>query len=242
MISQVSSDSFLEGKKAYVAGMFDDIAPKYDFLNHLLSLGIDKRWRKQLVKSFTSSPPQKILDLATGTADLAIKIAQSFNKSSVTGIDISEQMLKVGALKVEKNNLSNRIDLKIGDAENIEFSDESFVAVIVAFGVRNYENLNRGLSEMLRVLKTGGKLAILEFSMPANKKILILYKFYFQIILPFIGRLISKNFYAYTYLPDSVNNFPDPTSFMEVLQQIGYKDVKCKKLTFGICSLFTGIK
>lgn len=242
MISQVSSDSFSKGKKAYVAGMFDDIAFKYDFLNHFLSFGIDKRWRKQLVNSFMSSSPQKILDLATGTADLAIKIAQSFKKSKVTGIDISEQMLKIGALKVDRNNLSDRIELKIGDAENIEYADESFDAVIVSFGVRNYENLNRGLAEMLRVLKTDGKLAILEFSMPENKKILILYKFYFRTILPFIGRMISKNFYAYTYLPNSVNDFPDPPSFKVILQQIGYKDVKCKRLTFGVCTLFTGIK
>jgi len=242
MISQVSSDSFPDGKKAYIAGMFDDIALKYDFLNHFLSFGIDNIWRKQLVNSFNSIHPEKILDLATGTADLAIKIAQTFKTSKITGIDISEQMLRIGALKVEKNNLSDRIELKIGDAENIEFADESFDAVIVAFGVRNYENLNRGLTEMLRVLKSGGKLAILEFSMPDNKKVLILYKIYFLTILPFIGRMISKNFYAYKYLPISVNDFPDPPSFKIILQQIGFKDVKCKRLTFGICSLFTGIR
>jgi demethylmenaquinone methyltransferase / 2-methoxy-6-polyprenyl-1,4-benzoquinol methylase len=242
MTSQVSSDSFPDGKKAYVAGMFDDIAFKYDFLNHFLSFGIDIRWRKQLVRQFKISPPKKVLDLATGTGDLAINIARSYPESSVTGIDISEQMLRIGALKVDKNNLTDRIELKMGDAENIDYPDEAYDAVIVAFGVRNYENLNRGLTEMLRVLKTGGKLAILEFSMPSNKSVLILYKFYFRVVLPFIGRMISKNFYAYTYLPDSVNDFPDPPSFIKILQQIGYKDVKCKKLTFGICSLFTGLK
>jgi demethylmenaquinone methyltransferase/2-methoxy-6-polyprenyl-1,4-benzoquinol methylase len=242
MSSLLSSDSFPDGKKAYVAGMFDDIAFKYDFLNHFLSFGIDRRWRRQLVKSFSDTYPHHILDLATGTADLAITIAEYYKKSRVTGIDISEQMLKIGTAKVHKRNLSDQILLQKGDAENIGFADASFDAVIVAFGVRNYENLNRGLSEMLRVLKPGGKLAILEFSMPDNKAILLFYRFYFRTILPFIGRLISKNFYAYQYLPNSVGNFPDPITFNRLLQQIGYRDVKCKKLTFGICTLFTGIK
>lgn len=242
MISHVSADLFPDGKKAYVAGMFDDIALKYDFLNHFLSFGIDKRWRNQLVKSLNSSHHQLILDLATGTADLAIKIAQSLENSRVTGIDISENMLRIGVLKVQKNNLSDRIELKKGDAENLEFEDQTFNAATVAFGVRNYENLNQGLKEMLRVLKPGGKIAILEFSMPESKIFLILYKFYFRIILPFLGRMISKNFYAYTYLPNSVNDFPDPATFQHILQQIGFKDVKCKKLTFGVCSLFTGIR
>lgn len=242
MISQVSADLFPNGKKAYVAGMFDDIALKYDFLNHFLSFGIDRRWRKKLVQSLNSSHHHNILDLATGTADLAIKIAQSLGKSQVTGIDISENMLRIGALKIQKNNLSDRITLYKGDAENLDFEDQTFDAATVAFGVRNYENLNQGLKEMLRILKPGGKIAILEFSMPESKIFLILYKFYFRIILPFIGRMISKNFYAYTYLPNSVNDFPDPPIFMQILQQIGFKDVKCKKLTFGVCTLFTGIK
>ena len=242
MNSHVSADLFPDGKKAYVAGMFDDIALKYDFLNHFLSFGIDKRWRNQLVKSLNSSHHQHILDLATGTADLAIKIAQSLENSRVTGIDISENMLRIGALKIQKNNLSDRIELIKGDAENLEFEDQTFNAATVAFGVRNYENLNQGLKEMLRVLKPGGKIAILEFSMPESKIFLILYKFYFRIILPFLGRMISKNFYAYTYLPNSVNDFPDPATFQRILQQIGFKDVKCKKLTFGVCSLFTGIR
>lgn len=242
MISQLSSDSFPDGKKTYVAGMFNDIALRYDFLNHFLSFGIDKSWRKQLVKTLNSSQPIKILDLATGTADLAIKIAQSVKKSKVTGVDISENMLKIGALKVQKYKLSDRINLLIGDAENIEFEDNTFDAATVAFGVRNYENLNQGLKEMLRVLKPGGMFAIIEFAMPESKIFLFLYKFYFRVILPFIGKMISKNFYAYQYLPNSVNDFPDPASFQNMLQQIGFKDVKCKKLTYGVCSLYTGIK
>ena len=242
MILKVTADSFPDGKKNYVAGMFDDIALKYYFLNHFLSFGIDKRWRKKLVKTLNTSHHQNILDLATGTADLAIKIAQTIEKSRVTAIDISENMLRIGAIKVLKNNLSDRIELKKGDAENIEYNDQTFNAATVAFGVRNYENLNQGLKEMLRVLKPGGKIAILEFSMPESKIFLILYKFYFRIILPFVGRMISKNFYAYTYLPNSVYDFPDPSTFQQILQQIGFKHVKCEKLTFGVCSLYTGIR
>jgi demethylmenaquinone methyltransferase / 2-methoxy-6-polyprenyl-1,4-benzoquinol methylase len=242
MMPQLSAQTFPEGKKAYVAGMFDDIAIRYDFLNHFLSFGIDKRWRKQLVNSLNSSQHLNILDCATGTADLAINIAQSISNSKVTGIDISENMLKIGIEKIKQNSLSDRVNLKLGDAENILFEDQTFDAATVAYGVRNYENLNLGLKEMYRVLKTGGKIAILEFSMPESKIFLNLYKFYFRIILPFIGRMISKNFYAYTYLPNSVNDFPDPSTFQAILQQIGFKDVKCKKLTYGVCSLFTGIR
>ena len=242
MISKGSSDIFPDGKKAYVAGMFDDIALKYDFLNHFLSFGIDKRWRRHLVYSLDAGQHLNILDVATGTADLAIKIVEKLEDSRVTGIDISENMLNIGSAKVVKKNLSDRIELKSGDAENIPFNDQTFDAATVAFGVRNFENLNQGLAEMFRILKPDGKVAILEFSMPERKTFLILYKFYFRIILPFLGKMISKNFYAYRYLPNSVNDFPDAPTFQQILQQIGFKDVKCKKLTYGICYLFTGIR
>ena len=229
-------------KKEQIREMFDDISHRYDFLNHFLSFGIDKRWRRQLVNSLDAGQHLNILDVATGTADLAIKIVEKLEDSRVTGIDISENMLNIGSAKVVKKNLSDRIELKSGDAENIPFNDQTFDAATVAFGVRNFENLNQGLAEMFRILKPGGKVAILEFSMPERKTFLILYKFYFRIILPFLGKMISKNFYAYRYLPNSVNDFPNAPTFQQILQQIGFKDVKCKKLTYGICYLFTGIR
>jgi demethylmenaquinone methyltransferase/2-methoxy-6-polyprenyl-1,4-benzoquinol methylase len=237
-----TADLYPGGKKAYVAGMFDDIALKYDFLNHSLSFGIDIRWRKKLAASLDANRHIQILDIATGTADLAITIAGKLPDSNITGVDIAENMLRIGTKKIEKKGLAGRIRLKSGDAENLEFNDHSFDAATVAFGVRNFENLSKGLSEMHRVLKSGGIIAILEFSMPGSKIFLMLYKFYFRVILPFIGRLISKHFFAYSYLPDSVSGFPDPASFQVQLQQIGFKDVKCKKLTFGICTLYTGIR
>jgi len=229
------------GKKQQVAEMFDNISPKYDFLNHFLSLGIDIRWRKKAIKFLESQQPKQILDIATGTGDFAIQ-ALSLNPDKITGVDISEGMLEMGRKKMKKLNLDNKIELLSGDSEGLQFPDESFDAVIVAFGVRNFENLEVGLKDMYRVLKKGGRVGVLEFSKPKAFPFKQLYNFYFNSILPRIGRLVSKDQAAYTYLPDSVKNFPDGDSFIGILNTLGYKETQCKTLTFGISSIYTGIK
>ncbi|NVO20334.1 MAG: bifunctional demethylmenaquinone methyltransferase/2-methoxy-6-polyprenyl-1,4-benzoquinol methylase UbiE [Bacteroidetes bacterium] len=229
------------GRKEQVKGMFDSIAGRYDFLNHFLSLGIDKGWRKKLVKLMAEEKPQHILDLATGTADLAIE-AIKLNPAQVTGTDISGEMLSVGREKVKKLGLYDRITLLQADSENLPFETATFDAAMVAFGVRNYENLPKGLSEMNRVLKPGSKAFILEFSKPTAFPVKQFYSMYFRFILPLIGRLVSKHSSAYTYLPESVNVFPQADEFLEIMKRSGFKDVKYMKLTFGITMLYIGNK
>lgn len=229
------------GKKEYVRDMFNSIASRYDFLNHFLSLNIDYLWRKKVVSILKPYKPHLILDVATGTADLAIQ-ALSLNPDKITGIDISEEMLKVGQKKIFDLNKDCYIQLINVDAENMPFESNSFDACMVAFGVRNFENLRQGLQEMHRVLKSNGIVVILEFSKPTNFPVKQLYSFYFKRILPILGRLISKNDNAYMYLPESVNKFPDGEAFGLILAEVGFTDVKIKKLTFGIASIYTGIK
>jgi demethylmenaquinone methyltransferase / 2-methoxy-6-polyprenyl-1,4-benzoquinol methylase len=229
------------GKKEQVARMFNSISGNYDFLNHFLSLGIDIMWRKKAIRSLKSIEPKLILDVATGTGDFAIE-ALRLDPEKVIGIDISEGMLNVGRKKMKQRNLDQRVELLEGDSENMPFEQNKFDAVIVAFGVRNFENLERGLSEMLRVLKPGGKVVILEFSKPSGFPFRQLYNFYFKYMLPKIGRVISRDQAAYTYLPESVQAFPDGNQFLQILQRLGYKNTTCKPLTFGISSLYTGIK
>ncbi len=229
------------GKKEQVAEMFDNISPKYDFLNHFLSLGIDILWRKKAIKMLRDIEPKKILDIATGTGDFAIQ-SLDLNPDKVIGVDISEGMLSVGRKKLKKLKLEDRIELHSGDSEKLNFEDNSFDAVIVAFGVRNFEHLEKGLADMLRVLKPGGKVVILEFSRPGWTPFKQLYNFYFSSILPKLGRLISKDRAAYTYLPDSVRNFPDGDRFLAILEELGYKNTACKTLSLGISSIYTGIK
>jgi demethylmenaquinone methyltransferase/2-methoxy-6-polyprenyl-1,4-benzoquinol methylase len=229
------------GKKEQVAKMFNSISGNYDFLNHFLSLGIDITWRKKAIRLLQQSAPKFILDVATGTGDFAIE-ALKLNPEKITGIDISEGMLDVGRKKMKDRNLDHRIELVEADSENLPFEQNKFDAVIVAFGVRNFENLERGLSEMLRVLKPGGKVVILEFSRPSVFPFRQLYHFYFKFILPKIGSVVSRDQAAYTYLPESVQAFPDGRQFIEILQRLGYKNTTCKPLTFGISSLYTGIK
>ncbi|MGB3465021.1 MAG: bifunctional demethylmenaquinone methyltransferase/2-methoxy-6-polyprenyl-1,4-benzoquinol methylase UbiE [Cyclobacteriaceae bacterium] len=229
------------GKKEQVAEMFDNISPKYDFLNHLLSLGIDKLWRRKAISYIKDDNPKHILDIATGTGDFAIE-ALRVNPDKVTGVDISVGMLEMGRKKMKKLKLDDRIELLEGDSEGLQFADNTFDAVIVAFGVRNFENLESGLSDMLRVLKKGGKVVVLEFSKPKSFPFKQLYNFYFNSILPKIGRLVSKDSSAYTYLPDSVKSFPDGNAFLNVLNKVGYNNTKCKKLTFGISSIYIGTK
>ncbi len=226
-----------ESKKHQVARMFDNIAPKYDFLNHFLSLGIDISWRKKTIKAIAPYRPKHILDVATGTADLAIEAANTLKPEQVIGIDIANEMLEIGRKKLSKRNLNTVISLETGDSENLRFENESFDAVTVAFGVRNFENLEAGLKEMYRVLKNEGAMAVLEFSTPTLFPFKQLYNFYFSTILPFIGRVTSKDTRAYSYLYESVQAFPDKSRFESVLKEIGFKSVKSKVLTLGICTL-----
>lgn len=228
-------------KKEQVAQMFNNISAKYDFLNHFLSLGIDILWRKKAIKMLSEHQPKEILDIATGTGDFAIE-ALALNPNKVIGVDISEGMLEVGRKKLTKKKLDERISLVLGDSEGLAFADNNFDAVIVAFGVRNFENLKKGLEDMYRVLKPGGKVVILEFSKPTSFPLKHIYNFYFKYILPLIGRLVSKDQAAYTYLPDSVKQFPDGQNFLKILDGIGFHDTQCRALTFGISSIYFGSK
>jgi demethylmenaquinone methyltransferase / 2-methoxy-6-polyprenyl-1,4-benzoquinol methylase len=229
------------GKKEQVARMFDSISGNYDFLNHFLSLGIDIRWRKKAIKLLAPGKPRWILDVATGTGDFAVE-ALRLNPEKVIGVDISEGMLEVGRKKMKANGYDSKIELRSGDSENLPFEENKFDAVIVAFGVRNFENLERGLAEMYRVLKPGGRMVVLEFSKPRLFPFKQLYNFYFTFILPKIGKVISKDPSAYTYLPESVQAFPDGENFVSILNRLGFKDTICKPLTWGISSLYSGIK
>lgn len=229
------------GKKEQVAEMFDNIAGSYDFLNHFLSLGIDKMWRTKAIRSIKEVQPQKILDVATGTADLAIA-AMKLQPQQIIGVDISNKMLDCGRDKIVKKGLDKTIDLQWGDSENLPFEDNTFDAITVAFGVRNFENLEKGLLEMHRVLRPGGKLAVLEFSKPKKFPIKQLFNFYFKNVLPTLGKMVSKDNRAYTYLPESVQVFPEGQTFMKILEQLNFNSTTCEALTFGIASLYTAKK
>lgn len=229
------------GKKEQVAQMFDSIAKRYDFLNHFLSLGIDKGWRKKAIKELKGQNIKKLLDIATGTGDLAIE-ASKIKGIDIIGIDISEQMLAIGRKKIKQAGLAQRIELLKGDSEQLQFNNNSFDAITAAFGVRNFENLNKGLTEMYRVLAPGGKVIILEFSKPTTFPFKHLYQFYFKYILPGIGRLVSKDHAAYTYLPQSVQAFPDGELFIKELQKASFTNCRFTKLTFGVASIYIGEK
>ncbi|MEQ6120048.1 bifunctional demethylmenaquinone methyltransferase/2-methoxy-6-polyprenyl-1,4-benzoquinol methylase UbiE [Reichenbachiella sp. MALMAid0571] len=230
-----------QGKKEQVAEMFNNISKKYDFLNHFLSLGIDILWRKKAISLLENDAPKTILDIATGTGDFAIE-ALKLNPEKITGVDISEGMLEVGKKKMIRLGHDQMIELQLGDSERLLFDDNKFDAVIVAFGVRNFENLEKGLTDMFRVLKPAGKVVILEFSRPSVFPFKQLYSFYFKAILPLIGKIVSKDDSAYTYLPESVQQFPDGKDFLGILSKTGFKETKCTSLTFGISSIYTGIK
>jgi len=229
------------GKKVQVEEMFDQIAPKYDFLNHFLSLGIDKLWRKKAIRILKPFQPKNILDLATGTGDLAIA-ALRLKPDKVVGIDISEGMLHKGREKLKKKKLLDKIELIQADSEDLPFDDFSFDALTVAFGVRNFEDLQKGLNEMYRVLKPGGIFVILEFSRPAHFPFKQVYNFYFFKILPKVGKIISKDGSAYTYLPESVEEFPDGDEFLCRLGNAGFSELSFKRLSFGIANLYTGVR
>lgn len=225
-----------------IAAMFDRISPKYDRLNHLLSLNNDKMWRRKTAKAVAKKHPTSILDLATGTADLAIALAKRNPQSHITGMDISEKMLDIGKEKVNKQGLESHIDLRLGDAASLSFDDNSFDAVTVAFGVRNFENRDRGLAEIQRVLKPDGQAFVLEFSMPEKFPMKQLYRLYFKHILPKIGKRISKDPGAYTYLPQSVEAFPKPDDFLRILYDNGLKNGSARRFSFGIATLYTASK
>ena len=228
-------------KKEQVAQMFDNISPKYDFLNHFLSLGIDLWWRKKAIATLRKENPELILDVATGTADFAIA-ALKLKPKKVIGVDISEGMLSFGRKKIAKKNLTEQIELQTGDSENLNFPDNYFDAVIVSFGVRNFENLEKGLNNIHRVLKPNGSLVVLEFSKPRYFPFKQLYNFYFNSILPVLGKTFSKDNSAYKYLPESVKAFPDGKDFIKILERIGFNNTQCKPLTFGISSIYKGNK
>jgi demethylmenaquinone methyltransferase/2-methoxy-6-polyprenyl-1,4-benzoquinol methylase len=229
-------------KKTQVSNMFDNIAPWYDFLNHFLSLGIDISWRKKTIRALKDLNPRKILDVATGTGDLAIEAAKQLHPEKIVGIDISNEMLEVGRQKLKKRQLSPIIELLNGDSENIAFPNSEFDAVTVAFGVRNFENLEKGLKEIHRVLRPGGRAAILEFSKPTLFPFKQLYNFYFKNFLPVIGRITSKDPKAYTYLYESVQAFPDSEKLIGLLNKIGFRSATFKPFTLGICTLYIATK
>lgn len=231
----------IQSKKDQVEEMFDNISPKYDLLNHLLSANVDKIWRRRSIKKLARFQPHHILDIATGTGDFAIA-ATKLNDTRITGIDISEGMLQVGREKIRKKGLSSRIELQKADSENLPFQQNTFDAAIVGFGVRNFETLEKGLTEIFRVLKPGGVFIVLEFSKPRKTPFRQLYSFYFTTILPALGRLISKDSRAYTYLPESVNEFPDGEDFIAILKKTGFKNTKCFLQTFGIASIYQAAK
>ena len=228
-------------KKEEVAEMFNNISKRYDFLNHFFSLGIDKLWRKKAVKMLSDTKPQRMLDIATGTGDFAIS-ALRLNPKEIIGVDISRGMLDVGISKMKKKGIDNIIKMRMGDSEDLPFEDGYFDALTVGFGVRNYENLEKGLGEMLRVLRPEGKAVILEFSKPKSFPVKQLFGFYSKYIIPFFGKKVSKDARAYEYLPESVAAFPEGEDFMKIMRSVGYKDVKAKRVSGGISTIYSGIK
>jgi demethylmenaquinone methyltransferase/2-methoxy-6-polyprenyl-1,4-benzoquinol methylase len=229
-------------KKEQISNMFNNIAGYYDFLNRFLSLGIDRRWRKKAIGLLKPFAPKQILDIATGTADLAIEAQSQLQPERIVGIDISTKMLEIGRGKLTKKGISNVITLEEGDSEALPFADNSFDVVMVAFGVRNFANVQKGLQEMLRVLKPGGAFLVLEFSKPKLFPFKQGFNFYFRYILPTIGRLTSKDKKAYGYLYESVQAFPEGQVFVDLLTSIGLKDVQCTPLSLNICSAYLGVK
>lgn len=238
----VPDNSSKLSKKEQVADMFNNIAGKYDLLNHTLSMGIDRVWRKKAIRTLGAIQPAAILDVATGTGDLAIAAALQLPGTRVTGIDIAAQMLEVGQGKIKNAKLEDRIVLQLADSEALPFATGHFDAVMCAYGVRNFQNLDAGLKEMCRVMRPGGRLAILEFSQPRLFGVKQVYQFYFRYILPALGKLVSRHSRAYTYLPESVQAFPQGAAFCSILQQAGFRDARARPLSMGITTLYTAEK
>ena len=230
-----------KSKKEEVAEMFNNISAKYDFLNHFLSLGIDKLWRKKAVKMLRSINPKRILDIATGTGDFALE-SLSLKPTQIVGLDISSGMLDHGRVKMKKKGVNHIITMQQGDSEDIPYEDNYFDGLTVGFGVRNFENLEKGLGEMLRVVRPGGKLIILEFSKPKKFPIKQLFAFYSKNIIPILGKSISKDSNAYTYLPESVAAFPEGKDFENILAKVGYKEINSTLVSGGIATIYAGTK
>jgi demethylmenaquinone methyltransferase / 2-methoxy-6-polyprenyl-1,4-benzoquinol methylase len=232
-----------EGKKKdQVADMFDQIARKYDFMNRFLSAGIDKSWRRKAIKELMKDTPKHVLDVATGTGDMALMAAKMMAPEKITGIDISEGMLEIGRKKVLAAQLKTNIDLLRGDSETINFADNTFDGVMVAFGVRNFENLQKGLNEILRVMKPGARLVVLEFSKPKGSLVRSLYKWYMSKLAPSVAKLFRQNKKAYQYLNESSMAFPERQLFVDILKGVGYSDTFFKTLSLGICCIYCGRK
>ena len=238
MSNTVTPYNDTRSKKEQVEEMFDNIAHRYDFLNHLLTMGIDMTWRKKAVKYIGEIKPASVLDVASGTGDFAFE-ALAIHPEKIVGFDLSEGMMKYGRVKAAKMNVSDVVQFIKGDSEKMPFGDDTFDAVTVGFGVRNFENLKVGLQEMYRVTKPGGRIAILEASMPQNTILRALFSLYFGKIVPIIGKLFSKDARAYNYLPESVKVFPEGLEFVKILENIGFKRVKWQPLTFGACAFYT---
>jgi len=230
------------GKKQQVAQMFDRIAFRYDFLNRFLSGGIDMRWRKKAIRELAAQQPRTVLDVATGTADMAILMTRYLPDAKITGVDISEGMLELGRQKITRLHLAEQVELRTGDSEALHFPDNSFDAITVAFGVRNFENLEKGLQEMLRVLQPGGRLVVLEFSQPRAGGLRKLYNLYMRAVAPRICSILSSNREAYQYLNDSVQAFPEGDAFLRILEGSGYVQTARRPMTLGICTIYTGAK
>lgn len=226
-----------KSRKAQITEMFDSIAPSYDFLNHFLSMGIDILWRKKAIRMLRLQNPERIIDIATGTGDFAIE-AMKIKPKEVIGLDISPGMLEVGRAKIRKKNLQDKIRMDLGESENLPYPDNFSDGITVGFGARNFENLEKGLEEIHRVLKKGGRAVILEPSFPRTFPMKQLFRFYFQYILPLLGRLFSKDSHAYTYLPESVAAFPEGEAFLKICRKAGFTKVEWHPLTFGICALY----
>ena len=229
-------------KKEEVQQMFDNIAPTYDKLNHILSLSIDKMWRRRVVRKVRRMKPEKIMDLATGTGDLAIKMAKAMPKAKIMGVDLSEKMLAVAAEKVRRKGLDDHIALYQGDAENLDVADGVLDVVTVAFGVRNFGNLEQGLSEIMRSLRSGGHIVVLEFSTPRNWLVRKCYQFYSNHVMKPVGGMVSKDRKAYDYLPDSIVEFPDRERFLEIMHRTGFVECRRSSQSFGIAQIYIGKK
>lgn len=229
-------------KKEQVAQMFNNIAPTYDKVNRLLSVGIDIGWRKKAIKELEALKPQLLLDVATGTADMALLIHNQLKCKEIIGVDISNEMLSVGRKKIKEANLEEKIKIFNGDSEHLEFNSNTFDAVTVTFGVRNFENLNKGLTEIYRVLQPRGKLVVLEFSKPKTFGFKQLYSFYMNVVAPKVGSLFANNKEAYAYLNKSVKAFPEGKEFINILNEIGFTQTYFKKLSLGICTIYCGSK
>lgn len=223
-----------------VAAMFNGIAPRYDALNHLLSLGIDRLWRRRLVRQLAQANPQRVLDVATGTADLAIALARRVPQAQIEGVDIAEAMLGVGRQKLQREGFAQRVNLQCASAMALPFADAHFDAAMVAFGVRNFERLEQGLAEMARVVRPGGRLLVLEFSMPRYVPFRQLYTFYFRRVLPVLGGIVSGHRQAYDYLPSSVLQFPQGEEFVELMRRAGLAQCTATRLTMGVATLYSG--